>query len=484
MKGLFAFKKISLAVSVAVLIKLFYLAWFSYESVYGNILDTVGIMIIGGDTSTYLNPIEAFVNSGTLTACRMPGLLPIYGPLILIFSKATAANLLVVVQLIIEIVSIICLGAIAEIYFGRKVQYLTILIYSLVPFHTIYSLSGLSDSLHISFLIISLYLFIKYLDEKSVKWLLLSGLFIAWSIFLRQIAILPFIVLFCFLLFFDFRALTLNKRFKIVLIFMSPFLFFDSLWALNNYRIYSRPIVLVDSVENCFPSYPEQRFDLLEIPIRLGGSFVHWGGHEGAWFLDSNLSINAFPFEKNDLPSKFSLQKLDKLRKNYAKSIRPGQSIDSLMMYKALIKSDSEEFLIAYKIDNPFKYYCLNPIKLSLKFLFPPAIEGIPFPSREEMNALQFGFKAFQTIFFYVINLTALIGMFLFMFKQSTINEWFVRLLLIGVPLSMFSVLVFYFGWIEFRYFMPITPFFVIFSSTLLNQIFIRFNTYFLKNKT
>ena len=223
---------------IALAIKLFMFGWFAFNVYHyweaGKVHHVIAA--IQGDTKTYYNPAEDFVQGqGYTSICRMPGILPIYAP-ISYFSGPPAAKIsMIVIQFLCSVISVVLLGWIASVLFrNKKAMGLTIILYGVSTFVSIWDHFLMSDSLSISFLIFSIYFLIRYLQQGKLLTLLWSGLFITWSVFLRQIDIVVILIAGLILIVYQWNKF--GRIFKSAIVFAMPFVFFIGTWTYYNYQ--------------------------------------------------------------------------------------------------------------------------------------------------------------------------------------------------------------------------------------------------------
>jgi hypothetical protein len=81
---------------------------------------------VQGDTYSYLAPIENFIKSGNYDPdFRMPGYGILFYPLLLLFTKAVACNIIIILQYIVAAVSVYYLALTAKnIFSSNKIFYI------------------------------------------------------------------------------------------------------------------------------------------------------------------------------------------------------------------------------------------------------------------------------------------------------------------------------------------------------------------------
>jgi hypothetical protein len=319
----------------------------------------------------------------------------------------------------------------------------------------------MTDSFSVSFFIISVYLLIKFFQLKKLLLVFASGLFLAWSVFLRPIML---VALLTTLIVTTIYLFTIKMQFRVIvqvaLLFILSFFCMDGLWACRNYRETNEFQPLAKQA-GCYSSFTEQYYALIKIPIALGMDFT-WN-HSGEWFYKSTYSNIESPVKQGDFTSSFNSDSIISLRSSYFRSLVNMQDTAQ----KQLVINKIELFLHEYKHEYTFKYYFINPVKLFLKFLFPTRLDNLPFPPLNKMNWFQKIVKAGYYLSLPLVNLLGLIYLVLLLFKPALNMD---KILLACVPLSLLAALTFFLGYIEQRYFCAIYPFFFIFSVVQVNN--------------
>src|SRR5436190_18097032 len=280
----FAFKWIIIAFIIKAGLFFFFALNFIQNWPHGWIINS--IFITAGDTGGYYDPIESWVNGlGYNTFCRMPGLLPIYGPLYWLFGAVWGKTVVIILQLCASAVSVYLLAkTAARIFQSSKIFFVCFFLYSFSSFVSIWDHYGLSDSFSTSFLIISFYFFVSYFENAKAYALILSGVFVAWSVFFRPI---NGIVLSCYIFIFFLNTKTGFYRFFKGSIFLAlPLIVLISAWTLHNYLSFRKIVPLQGTLSECSSGrLSEDHIAIRNLIITWGGDFQEWSlGGETEWF--------------------------------------------------------------------------------------------------------------------------------------------------------------------------------------------------------
>src|SRR4051812_36913338 len=204
----------------------------------------------GGDSNSYIQPIENLLTNGSYyDDYRMPGYGWLYFVLRLMLPMTGALNMMVIIQLILSAISVYVLALIARKIFQRdSCFYVCFFLYLISTFVSLYDYQLLTESFCTSALIFSTY-FLLTANEAKGK-LLLSGLFLTWSIFLRPV-MAPILLIFGIYFFFKIERKKTgpsSSQWSKLFVFMIPLILIDGSWVLRNYCKYKEVIPLTRSV--------------------------------------------------------------------------------------------------------------------------------------------------------------------------------------------------------------------------------------------
>lgn len=449
-------------ITLAVIIKsaLFILFAFNFIQNWPARWVVNSIFIVSGDTYGYYDPVESFVNgTGYNTFCRMPGLLPIYAPLYFIFGSVWGKTIVIVLQLLFGAFSVYFLARAAEIIFkNRSLFYITFFLYAFSSFVSIWDHYGYSDSFSTSFLIFSFYLFVSYLHTKKIRPLVLSGSFLAWSVFFRPVNLMVF-GFFLFIL-FVWQLKQFRSYVKHAFLFILPFLIVLIFWSCSNYYKYNKIILLQGSFSECYGgALAEDHLAIRNLIIAWGGDFQEWAlGAETEWFFTKHGDLrNRNPFKEEHYTQAYTLDSLIYLKTNYD-SVRTNSplnpDLDAALRHKTI--AAAQRFHASYVAAHPLKYYLFNRLTFLRRFVFPSRLDNLPFPKFSEMHLYQKVMKLGYLMLLNFITTTGLIGMFLG-FSGKNIFQL--------IPLCIVVTLACILGFVEQRYLVPAYPFFCIYSA-------------------
>lgn len=238
-----------------------------------------------GDTDTYLDPIENMLGGrGYTPDLRMPGYGAIYLPFRLLLDRDLAMGALLVLQVLISAVAAMAaartlqrLGATRWMAVGG----LVLLSLSLYP--NVYDLEVLTESFTASAIVLGFHFLVKGLPSGEPRMLLLSGLFIAWAVFLRPICGV-FLVVFGEAVMLRTSG-SLGARLRQSAFFLLPFAVLDGAWIVRNAWVNGTIAPLSNGIY-IDGDRPTPKFHVSRMLWQMGGDAVWWGEPDAdiRWF--------------------------------------------------------------------------------------------------------------------------------------------------------------------------------------------------------
>ena len=426
---------------------------------------TIGLY--GGDTQTYYYPVEQLIETGQYYGmCRMPGVLPVYWPLRQFMNLELAQQVIVILQVLFDSLATLLLAILAARLFQRKSAFTAAIFLSCATtFVSLRSMYLLSDSLCISALITSVFFLYQFLSENRKSQLVYAGIFLAWSIFLRQISLLAIPVTGLILL-HHFRS-SWTKAITAGLILAIPLAVSLSAWTVRNKITYNRWVVLVPPLNECMKHYTDDFAAIRSLIIAMGEDYQPWSAGSAAdWFFRQPIAHTTnTPFEESQYTSAMQLSDLHKLRDDYrtlTDSVITPSKYDSL---SASVTNRAQLFKASYENEHAFDFHIMNRIRFLKQFFFPARIDDIPFPAANRMNILQKAIKAWSLVSLWLIHLAGFISILIFCIKKN----WSV-VLFAFLPLS-FTLALGWMGFIEQRYLATSFPFFIVLIAGAIGEV-------------
>lgn len=272
---------------IAVLVKgtmFYYFLQHNSASAYGH-----HFAIDFGDTWSYLDPIESLINKGVYAPdLRMPGYGMVYLCLRSLANPDEAKNMLVILQLLLASISLYSAARIAHYVTGNSRAFVIAFVtLGMCTFHSAFDPQLATESFCTSALLLSIHALFIARRRSSPGMVLLSGLLMAWCVFLRPLSGAALGVVCAGLLLSKPSSLAVRPRYAVL--FCAPFLVLDSAWTLRNARVNHTFAPLTNGLFYSFyvgsPNEAATRFVQL-----YGGNTIFWDERaEVRWFGTRNL---------------------------------------------------------------------------------------------------------------------------------------------------------------------------------------------------
>jgi hypothetical protein len=331
----------------------------------GTVANPKGVWGICYD-ETYFDCINNFIKMGSYTPDeRMPGLGVIYLPLALLFSKVTALNIFIILQVFLSAVSAYVLALTARLLFKKDFFfYATFYLYLTSAFTAISNNYPGSESFATSMLIFAVYYYVLALGNNKNFNFILSGIFLTWAIFIRP-ALFPLLLVFAALITIHLIK-NKGKVLPALLFFLLPICIVEGAWITRNYIRYHKIIPTLNSIylSNCKDSY---RFQIWQFEKAWGKE--DWGID---WLTEKNTSDikkEKAPFPSYIYTSKYNEDSLKALKIFLNKSIiRYQTQKDFGMVYVdtmskenlQILKVKCNTLIESLKTERPFSYYVIS----------------------------------------------------------------------------------------------------------------------------
>ena len=420
------------------------------------------IAVAMGDTRNYYEPAEIFAHQGYYPSmCRMPGLLPVFVPFSWMFGQEPAFVCVVIIQFFLSVLSVLLLAIVAARIFPYKYVFeVTAVMYTLSSFVSIWDHTLMSDSLAVSTLIFSVYSLTGFLKEGKMKYLLLAGLWLAWSVFLRQIAIVILPVL-CAFIFFG-RKETWKWWLRNSILIALPAMIAIGIWTYRNYRMEHVFVPFIKPVAQCYMTYTPQFLAVNELLIAWGEDIQYWLPNTPANWYNANLpQTHVLESATKKTTRICPVDSMIALQHDYY-TFRT--SYDDLVKKQtgAEVLRKCDVYKKAYISEKAADYYFFNRMVMFKRFVFPDRLDNMPGPAFSEMNIMQKMVKLGYYLLLLLVGFFAVLYTFWLLFKL----RW-KQLAFAAIPFSVIGLLAIYFGFIEQRYLVPAYPFFLVMSVAL-----------------
>lgn len=436
----------------------------------GSFTTAGAVAVRGGDTFSYLDPVENLLRHGTYAqdlarpetyAGRMPGYGLVYGTLRLLASPRGAADGTVLLQLLLSLVALYCLARLAQTVTRRPNAFQwTAVLYGINTFTTVFDIRLLSESFATSALIIGVYSLGRAHRQQAAGWLLSAGGWLAWMVFLRPF-LGPLLVLLV-------GAYVVAARWqqprppwrqlaKHAALLLLPFLVADSIWLARNWQWYHRPVPLQSDAWAGYKTAPGFR--------KLGG-FMGIIGEEQtwwnqpsdvAWFYQPTAGPN-FRHEPGKLaPPAYTYDSLNLVRTRLVTARDSTLPLATRRAAEARANQALVRYTEAYRRLRPFHAFLLSPAKLAYRLVLAHPTDLWFRQPYAELTTPWKAAKIAGLLWYLLLVGLGLVGTLLVGWRQQ-LETWLVK----AVPLHLLVLLCLVMRQVESRYFAVAYPFVVI----------------------
>ncbi len=439
----------------------------------------------GGDTNSYLMPIDNLLQSGRYDPdYRMPGYGIIYFLLGTIFNKAIACNIIIILQYIMGGISVYLLALTARSMFqSDTMYYLTYFSFLISTYTSLFYSVLLTESFCVSACIFYIFFLEQYLKSQMSKYLVWSGVFFSWMVFLRPVY-LPLILLPWLMIFYLYITQKSGVKLlvKALFLFSLPFILSDGVWIVRNAFLHNRFIPLQASL--LYPgTYESYRFELNRFLQSWGGSFIYWNPNaEIRWFgigehqvsgkkplNDQNIIIPEYIYT-----TRFGHKDLLEV-KELIRKVKDEHRLDSeRQQYSNMISERLRTYTESIRQETPFLYYIYARLILLKKFLIHSGTYNLFAKASHELNIIEFGIKVFYSLFYLLIVGCGIVGIGFLLIPLCTNSRFLVAAVAV-YPLIIFPIVL---RFSEMRYFVPSYPFMLICSMYVISQLCSKLGVY------
>ena len=425
---------------------LFFVRFFSPDD-GGAIPGFLGVL--ANDTSGYIQPVEAFLHSGKpseLFGFRMLGYGLPYLVLRLFLPQAAALNGLLVAQIALASFAVILLALLAERIAGSpRAFYFTFAVYFLLPIVSFYDVVAMPESFSTSALVFGLYLLVT----GAGRGLLLSGVCLAWCVFMKPI-FLPVLALGLVFLAWNRRdqgakAIALSGA-----LFLAPFAVADGLWILG--RIQSGATKDLALQPSLHPLYldPEKHTTALIAFLRAQGE--DW--QDARWFYSSERTPCNVVTSRFDCAMVSRVQERAKATQSNLTTRRP--SVDGIWAAKEdqWISQELRSYAQSVRDERPAYYYLIAPSKYLARFVTSSSTHRM-FGDYSTMNSTLRPFRIVIDSFWWLLEA---LFVSLLLVRGTRIHRVPALALVTAIVLYFYGAYAVVFRMNDFRYLVPILP--------------------------
>jgi hypothetical protein len=423
------------------------------------------------DTPSYFLPIENLLKNGKYWGGiweddRMPGYGWLYLVLRLFLPFTYAANAIVLIQLALSAASVYVLAQIALMIFGRyRYFYATFGLYAISTFTSLYYHILTTESLCTSLLIFSFYFLFKH--GKSLKYILLTGAFIAWCVFLKPVMAGILLLFALYILFRDLKKGRIRDlNWKYLFIFLIPFVMLDGAWAYRNYKHYNRIIPLTKTT---YYSFMEKSYlvHLVKFQQCYGGSNDVTEPKSDVFFyrprpFKMKIKVTPPPYIYT---SKFNYDSLVMVRDMIHDIDHCPYSYEYKMKRGQIVSAKLDAYAASIKKEKPFLYQVRSRITMFKTYFVHSGTHNLFYKGSWELNKIELLIKVFYSFLYIIVISVGFAGIFYLLFTHFR-NADYLLLSLSGLFFAFVFPLLLRMD--QIRYFIPGYPIFLLFAVYLL----------------
>lgn len=451
--------------------------------------DTIEKYFVKDDYGYFFSPVDNYFKTGHYTYLdgvpftgRLPGYSMVYFIFRLFFNQHISLFLIVGLQFLLSTVSVYVLSLISYFIFNnnKRCFHITYWLYILGVFPGFFDFFIIAESLSVSSLIFSIFYLTKYIKvEAKNRYLIFSGLFLAWTIYLREytgLLMLLFPLVFgCYLLFT--RKENIYKASKLVLLLCLPFIGFEAIWVTRNYVATKKIILITTPEEEAYGKLYSAPWEVIDNLIYSWGEIAAPFDKKALGYYYRNpkepIGYN-FPDRIFNGVTTYNEDSLVKLRNLYADYYFTNDTALTNKLEKEIINK-CKIYRQDYISHNLFTYWVIKPMKDFNYIAFFSGTGYLPLPPHGQQHVETRFVRIIFCRLYYTILLSAFAGLiwYFFIFREAS----FIPLLCI-LSFAVIVLTLLYIGTInayssvqEPRYFAHCVALVLPFSAYFFNKI-------------
>lgn len=352
---------------------LHFVSYLAYTFLSGLQTGTFPWFTDAGDTTEYFCYGESLLlgqyNCDGALFTRMPAYPALYAIIRVVFDPMITRLVMVLIQVAAGGIATFMLTCIASnrIRAGIK-PWLMVVFFSTAWILRSWDNFLLTESLAASVLVAGIYFGMMY-DKGNIN-LLLSGLFFTICVFLRPFSIL---LMGCFGAYLLYKWYAAGRRVNAIvmslLVWMIPFIIFESAWVTRNYHASGRLIPLQASgrypgIEDV-PATDVVSYNKVWDWIRaVGEDCLFWNpGSLGSWMYGGPFKPDTYHYKPHLMADSYGVAEIEKLRVLYEMQLTSSDPMQRDSIIRSLVTL-AEQMTIAYKKERPFQYYVISPLRI------------------------------------------------------------------------------------------------------------------------
>ena len=441
----------------------------------------LGILARGeGDTTSYIHSMDNLIEQGDYFFWNgvrrvYAGRLPHYGTpyfiLRIFFSKTTASDIYVLLQVLIDsiaaiVFALLCFNVLKNIFAfwaGCLFYFLNINLFSL-------TLTMLPESLSLSFIVFFFYTFHRYWSESNRNYAVLAGAFLAVVTVLKPYLVILYLPFFLCVL--KKEQGTFSRSFQSVIVLSLPLILLLLPWIIRNAVVLGKFIPSQESFTAGY-NYTEADFAFRRFAGAWGGDFIFWNPQSAGCYFQRTPPVKCtFTMPDYAIVEGYTMKDVEDLRQEY---FRLQENFSPELDKEVAEKFD--RLTNIYKSQKPFMYYIGSRVSIAKTLFLHTNSNNLSInPSFKCYQPYQMIFKILS---FAVHILAVFVGAF-GLIKLS--YERKISLMFASVPLLIFLFFV-SFKLTESRYFNHAFPVMLLGFVTVLSLAFNFTRDYFRNDK-
>lgn len=373
----------------------------------------------------FLHPVDQFFELGTVTydgkeafAGRMPGYWFPYLVLGLCLTKPQALVSLIFMQIVFSFLAAICFNLLVqginlgEAHRRKKLSIFLISAFLFSPFLFPFLNQTITESFSISLIVLFLFFFRKIRHNTKTFWIhgIISGVCLAWLIFLRPFTGLLLLLTPLFLLFWPGQSI--KRKIVIVSLVLLPFFVIEISWITRNYLSLDRFIPLSTRVSQYGRNYSDGWQEMRQLIFHLGEGANFFDPGLAEWFRRENVVV--FPNSVTLQGTGISITELEELKSLYHSSLKCDDN-------RCFSNMDAQVIEAARHLDERLRnmdlvrYYIGSHINAFVRLIFSSGSPQVPAP--DEIKSTLF-YKIVKGIFAIWYYLVLFLGLFFIIWKS------------------------------------------------------------------
>lgn len=416
-----------------------------------------------GDTWSYLDPIDALLAHGSYTPdYRMPGYGAPFLVLRLFLDTDAASNALVLLQLCCSILALYSAARIAgHVFSSSRAFVVAFVLLGASMFVSAFDPQLATESFCASAIVLMLHALLKaQAPGASLAWWTITGILLAWCVFLRPVCVLIIPPIALVILFR--RGMAWRLRLKHAMLVLLPFAVADAAWTARNLRVHHDVRPLANGM-----FYPEwttsPMFAITRFVQLYGGTTIWWDSHSDIrWFNVRNLGdplpapgTTGQPPPTWILTEQVRMDSLQALADLMARAhdLRTDSTERRLLIADIFARTD--RYCASAQREHPFGTQVRGRLHCLWNFLWQGGAARLYFNPWEETPLAARVVKVVQGALYLFVVLVGLLGALRLLLRRSAtvlgrVIPWIV------VPGVLISPLVFRFC--DYRYIVPMFP--------------------------